>query len=137
MITPDQLVNEARGWLNTPFHHQGRAKGRGVDCIGLPIGCLKELGVVTYNPDGYAREPDGTMEKYLSANLEEIPMQAGALLLFKIRTNPQHIAIATDYGMIHSFSGGAKKVIEHRIDEWWAKRLLKIYALPGVDYVRT
>lgn len=134
MITPDELITEAREWIDTPFHHQGRAKDRGVDCIGLPVGCLRNLGVDVYDPDGYAREPNGTLEKELYKRLEPIEFQPGALLLFRIRTNPQHVAIATDYGMIHAYSG-ANKVVEHLIDDFWAKRLLKCYALPGVDYV--
>jgi cell wall-associated NlpC family hydrolase len=26
------VVAEARSWLGTPFHHQGRVKAAGVDC---------------------------------------------------------------------------------------------------------
>lgn len=134
MIPASDIVIEAREWLGTPFHHQGRAKGRGVDCIGLAVGCLRELGIPTYDPSGYAREPDGTLERELFKRLELIEIQPGALLLFRIRRNPQHVAIATDYGMIHSYIG-TNKVVEHVIDQWWQDRLITAYALPGVQYV--
>ncbi len=32
------VVRTARTWLGTPYHHQGRLKGVGVDCAGLLIG---------------------------------------------------------------------------------------------------
>ena len=34
----DSIVAEARTWLDTPYLHQGRRKGHGVDCLGLVIG---------------------------------------------------------------------------------------------------
>jgi cell wall-associated NlpC family hydrolase len=38
-----QFVGEATGFLGTPFHHHGRVKGGGVDCVGL----LAELYIAT------------------------------------------------------------------------------------------
>lgn len=39
-MTPEQeqreaVIAEARTWLHTPYHHQGRVKGHGVDCLML------------------------------------------------------------------------------------------------------
>lgn len=135
MIKPSEIIAEAREWIGTPFHHQASAKGVGVDCIGLVGGVLNNLGVIVTIPKGYAREPDGTLDRELMRRLTPINIQSGALLLFRIRSNPQHVAIATDKGMIHSYSGGSYKVTEHSIDKWWSDRLLKVYALPEVDYV--
>jgi len=135
MIKPSQIVTEAREWIDTPFHHQACVKGVGVDCIQLVVGVLDSLGVKVSVPKGYAREPDGTLDRELFRRLKPIDMQEGALLLFRIRSNPQHVAIATKDGMIHSYSGGANKVTEHGIDPWWQSRLMKVYALPEVDYV--
>lgn len=49
-ITPEQIVAQARTWLGTKYHHQGRlkksAKGPGgCDCLGLIIGVIDELGL--------------------------------------------------------------------------------------------
>jgi hypothetical protein len=34
-IDPRRLavVEEARGWLGTPYHHMGRVRGAGTDCL--------------------------------------------------------------------------------------------------------
>jgi hypothetical protein len=51
MITPDTFLTEAKSWLETQYHHQGRLKRTqnylgGVDCIGLVIGiCEAEIDV--------------------------------------------------------------------------------------------
>ena len=43
MITKEDVVREAKTWLGTPFHHQGRLKGVGVDCAGVIVCVAKEL----------------------------------------------------------------------------------------------
>src|SRR5882672_3865378 len=35
MELQDQIVKEARTWIGTPFRHQGRIKGLGVDCANM------------------------------------------------------------------------------------------------------
>lgn len=40
---PYRIVAEARSWIGTPFAHQGRKKGQGVDCLGLLIGVAAAL----------------------------------------------------------------------------------------------
>jgi hypothetical protein len=60
MPTRAQIVTEARTWLGTPFHHQGRVRGVGVDCIGV-IGC----SAVTCGVDGAAEwMSDPAMHNY-------------------------------------------------------------------------
>jgi len=133
MITPDDVVQAAREWIGTPYIHQGRAKGAGVDCLGLPVGVMRGLGVDTPDRDGYGLDPTGELMPGLDGELHRIELQPGALILFRIRRQPQHVAIATDIGMIHSYMG-SKKVVETSIDKWWRDRLICAYAMPGVNY---
>ena len=141
-IQQSHIVIQARTWLGTPFHHQARLKGKGCDCLGLIVGVVEELGLKdvhgrllsSYDEITYPKEPDGAylIEK-LTDILTEVPIadaRAGDLALFKVRENPQHLAILTDYenalGMIHSFAP-SRRVIEHRLDDDWKSRLLKVY----------
>ena len=41
----EEIINLARGWLGTPFKHQGRVKNHGCDCLGFIIGVGKELDI--------------------------------------------------------------------------------------------
>lgn len=47
MPTPDAIVRCARGWLGTPYHHQGSVRGAGCDCLGLIRGVWRTL----YGPE--------------------------------------------------------------------------------------
>lgn len=138
----NRIVNQARTWLGTPFHHQARLKGKGCDCLGLVVGVVDELGLkdangvklAAYDEVTYSRQPDGAyLTEKLTELLAEIPIaeaRAGDLALFRVRENPQHLAILSDYegalGMIHCFAP-ARKVVEHRLDDDWKLRLLKAF----------
>jgi len=138
----NRIITQARTWLGTPFHHQARLKGKGCDCLGLIVGVVDELGLkdkngvklAAYDEVTYSREPDGAyLTQKLTGLLAEIPIdeaRAGDLALFKVRENPQHLAILSDYegtlGMIHSFAP-SRRVVEHRLDNDWKLRLLKVF----------
>jgi hypothetical protein len=42
---------------------------------------------------------------------------------------PQHVALITDHGIIHSYSG-VGKVVEHGLDERWQQRISAAYRFP-------
>ncbi len=42
------VVAEARTWEGTPWHHQGRVKGAGVDCLMLIAGVFEAAGLVPH-----------------------------------------------------------------------------------------
>jgi NlpC/P60 family putative phage cell wall peptidase len=142
MTIANDIVTQARTWLGTPFHHQARLKGKGCDCLGLVVGVVDELGLedangmklAAHDEITYSRQPDGAyLTEKLTGLLAEIPAseaRAGDLALFKVRENPQHLAILTDYegtlGMIHCFAP-ARKVVEHRLDDDWKSRMIKAF----------
>jgi NlpC/P60 family putative phage cell wall peptidase len=142
MTLQTDIVNQARTWIGTPFHHQARLKGKGCDCLGLIVGVVDELGLkdstgrmlASYDEVTYSKEPDGAyLIQKLTGLLEEVPIadaSAGDLALFKVRENPQHLAILTDYegmiGMIHCYAQ-ARRVVEHRLDDDWKSRLIKVF----------
>lgn len=142
MKNHNNIVSQARTWLGTPFHHQARLKGKGCDCLGLIVGVVDELGLedrngmklAAYDEVTYSKEPDGAyLIQKLTGLLEEVPIaeaRAGDLALFKVRENPQHLAILSDYegalGMIHSFAP-SRRVVEHRLDDEWKSKIIKVF----------
>ncbi len=142
MLDSSLLVAQARSWIGTPFHHQARLKGKGCDCLGLIVGVVDELGIkdgngvrlAAYDEVTYSKEPDGAyLAQKLTGLLKEVPVaeaRAGDLGLFKVRENPQHLAIFSDYngalGMIHCYAQ-ARRVVEHRLDDDWKSRLVKVF----------
>lgn len=131
----------ARQYLGTPFHHAGRLKGIGIDCAGLIICVGKEIGAIEPGWDytRYGRRPDGSMQTLCDTLLDRLDstddqtdlapegsdLTPGTVILFRIRHEPQHLAIATDRGMIHSYIGAG--VVENAIDDLWRSRIVATY----------
>ena len=40
------VVAEAETWLGTPYHHEARIKGHGVDCAQVLIGVFANVGLI-------------------------------------------------------------------------------------------
>lgn len=135
-VTREQVVAAARNWLGTPFHHQGRLNGVGVDCAGVVICVAAELGLTAFDVDGYGHRPDSReLEQLCHAQMRRIPVDSarpGDVLLFEIDRQPQHLAFLTDAGMLHAYAP-LRRVVEHNIDAQWTARIVAAFVLPGLD----
>lgn len=145
MPTREDIVAEARSWLGTPYLHQARLKGVGVDCAGLVIGVCKNVGILPpdFDVKGYPRVPDGTSlmalcDQYMT-RISTDGMQPGDAVLIRWEEDPQHLGILGDYlhgglSIIHALGtrDGKGRVIEHRLDTGTRERMVAAYALPGM-----
>jgi len=56
-MTPEnvaRVLDEARAWIGTPYHHAADKKGVGVDCAMLPVRVYCDLGIVPmFDPRPY------------------------------------------------------------------------------------
>jgi cell wall-associated NlpC family hydrolase len=133
------IIVEARTWLGTPFRHQGRTRGAGVDCAGVVIGVARALGLSEFDTTAYGRLPNGhAMRRLCDAHLRPILLKTarpGDVLLMAWRRYPQHLAVVVDHpqglGIVHGHEA-AGRVVEHRLDEVWRARVRAAYAFPGV-----
>lgn len=118
-------VEIARSYIDTPFHHQGRVPGVGLDCVGLVICVARELGKLPpdFDVTGYARQPDGAMlMHHLHEHLIEIPqncMMVGDVVCVAFDKHPQHVGLLGDYlyggfSIIHAATKH-KRVVETRL----------------------
>ena len=84
-VTRDQIVSQAREWIGTPYHHQARVRGAGVDCIGLLICVCRELGLVApdFDVNGYAREATTSVQTLALRHLDA-PQRAS----FEVHAEP-------------------------------------------------
>jgi len=148
-MTRERIIAEARSWIGTRFHHQGRVKRTanskgGCDCIGLVIGvaCALEIkcnGVLLADIDNknYSRIPDGTsLQRALDTHLTPIAINSaniGDIFLMKINEHPQHVSFIGNYesgglSLIHCFAQ-ARGVVEHALDDYWRLRIVSAYSL--------
>lgn len=139
----DEIVQAARGWLGVKFHHQGRTRAAGVDCLGLLVKVAEECalereGVMlsTLDKNDYGRNPDGKRlfdalaERLIQVDTGDV--RPGDVGLFCVDKRPQHLAIVSDYpamgelGMIHAYAP-MRKVVEHRMDAAWRERMVAAF----------
>lgn len=134
MLNKEITIAAARGCIGTPFHHQGRQKGAGLDCIGLVIHALSEGGMDIADNLDYGRSPQaGKLEEALLAHgfFEVTEQQAGDVLLFRILRSPQHVGLAaTESRFVHAYAP-LGRVIETELGPLWQRRLCGIYRYGG------
>jgi len=140
MITRQAIVDKAREYLDTPFHHLGRQKGVGIDCIGLAICVAQELGL-SWDEEHYDRHPKpGLLLRRLRETLQEKPLNErlpGDLVVFWIRhtSDDCHCGIVTDRGFVHTYYDPNRvnsRVTEVELVSFWEERLLACFKYPEV-----
>lgn len=132
------VVTRARALLGTPWHHQGRLPGVGLDCIGIVVCIAHARGYFEFDDTNYGRNPtDDRLERYLDQFFLRqagppfsFPLAPGLVLLFEHPdTGRQHVAISTDAGMIHGESFfGKGKVVEQPLGEKWERAVKGVFA---------
>ncbi len=135
MPTPEDIVAIARGYVGTPFRHQGRIPGLALDCAGVVVCVAKAVGVDgDFKEVPYGKHPHGsTLQGLCDAHMDRISMYGpGDVLLMASEAEPQHLAIASDIGIIHSYAK-ARQVVEHALDAVWCSRICGAYRFRGLD----
>jgi NlpC/P60 family putative phage cell wall peptidase len=131
----DRIVAEARKYLGTPYHHQGRVLGHGIDCYGLVEMVARGLGFDVPEGVRYSRIPDEAqllayMDQY-AVQVDKRSYQLADILIVPFRGQMRHMAIVTEIGMIHAYEPSGM-VVEHAIDDKWARRIARAYSFKEV-----
>lgn len=108
------VAKEAETWIRTPFHHEGRVKGAGVDCLMLLAEVYERVGVIPhaeaphYPPDWHMHKD---IERYLGGVTQyareiEGPPEKGDMALFHFGRTFSHGAIVVEWPrVIHAWWG--------------------------------
>jgi cell wall-associated NlpC family hydrolase len=105
----EQVIEEAKTWLGTPWHMNACIKGVGVDCGRFPYAVLKFCGVPVpelpeHWPTDWFRHNLALNEPYLKivqgAYKEVTLPEAGDLVLFKMGKAFSHIAIVASWPLV-------------------------------------
>ncbi|XWN33731.1 MAG: peptidase P60 [Devosia sp.] len=135
------VVAAARAWVGTPYRHRASKKGVGSDCVGVVRGVWRELvgpervALPAYAPNW--AEAGG--EELLLTALSQlfVPIQKvsqGAVLVFRWRRGvpAKHTGIAvSEDRFIHAYDG-AGQVVEGPLVPFWRRRIVGVFAFPGV-----
>ena len=104
-----RIVAEARGWIGTPYRHQGSAKGVGCDCLGLVRGVWRAVygseaePVPAYSSDWGQVTGEETMLAAARRHLVEVAaddLRPGNVVVFRMhrRAIAKHAGILTASG---------------------------------------
>ena len=119
------LAESAMKYLGVRWRHQGRSRRSGLDCLGLLVVALEDLGFQVEDNTEYRRRPDDRkLLRLVRQQLDEVPLEelrSGDILLlhFKDRDkSPYHFSIVTEPGMMIHGYGIKRKVVLDCIDSW-------------------
>ena len=133
-VDRNHLIAIARQWLGVPFRHQGRNR-LGVDCGGLLLCIGEDAGLDLIPPEVYSMSPSpDVIRAALTANCEPIAVhqaKPGDVLWLRFGDDPTHVALRTDIGLLHAWAKPGK-VVEHRIDGAWHRRIVSAWAPRGL-----
>lgn len=132
MSSPALIVATAREYLGTPYLHQGRVKGLGVDCLGLLICVGRELEFLpaSFDKQDYTTQPDPVeflagLEREMWA-IEIHEARPGDVLLLASHGVATHVAFKTDRGILHAYAP-AGRVVEHGLRAQFATAVRRAF----------
>jgi cell wall-associated NlpC family hydrolase len=98
------IVAEAMDWLSTPYHHNARIKGVGVDCAQLPAAIFHAAGLIPdlqpeYSPQWMLHHDAEAYLEWVRPYAREITrdeLRPGDLVMWKFGRTYSHSAIVID-----------------------------------------
>jgi cell wall-associated NlpC family hydrolase len=137
------FIAAARALVGTPFQHQGRLPGIGLDCVGVILVAARAAGKDIGDDTAYARRPDtNLLLRHIRENgLKPVGManlNPGDLIVMAFDANPQHIAIVSEVPenqppvVIHS-AANYRKVVEHSLAAGWRGKVVHAWRFTDLD----
>jgi cell wall-associated NlpC family hydrolase len=137
-MTADDIILASRQCIGTPFRHQGRMVGIGLDCAGVAVHVAEQLGCGVVDVNGYGRTPiNGQLEITLGSQpflhqVDNRDSQPGDILLMRFAGEPQHLAILAYGTIIHAYES-VGMCCEHALSSKWAARVVSTYRFVGLS----
>jgi cell wall-associated NlpC family hydrolase len=140
MTTKTDIVATVRSYCGTPYVHQGRVSGVGMDCPAPIILAARAHGLVSpdFDINGYGAMPDGkTLLEWCDKHMTRTsnPEPGDVIVVHFKSGRPQHLGVLTDNTpgrsyWVHAEGLAHKEVRETRLDFGSrAMRLVAAYSL--------
>jgi cell wall-associated NlpC family hydrolase len=135
----EQIVQEARTWLGTPYHHCADVKGAGVDCAMILVRVYAACGLLPasfdprpYSPQWHLHRGEELYQAWIAAAgaIETGSPRAGDVGLWKFGRAYSHAAILVDSGageIIHALKDAGRVTLGAVYEQPLAGRACKWY----------
>lgn len=142
MTTRETILQAAREWIGTPYHHRARVKGAGCDCLMLIVEAFTAAGLLPadlvvpeYSRDIMFHSDDSS---YLDAVLDycdevDAP-QPGDIALWQFGKTYSHGAIVSGWpAVIHAYAP-FRQVLEMSVteDQRLMRRPVRFFSPKGI-----
>jgi len=135
-----EIVNEVRTWLGTPYHHQARVKGAGVDCAMLLCEVFESCGMIPhidprpYPADWHLHQSEEKYLGWIKQYADPVPdgeePLPGDIVLYTFGRTVSHAGIVIDWPIIiHAYRGqgcvmaeGDRGELGNRLAGFWRVR---------------
>lgn len=130
MKRSEKFAIAASGFLGVRFRLHGRDPSAGLDCVGLVVASLREIGIEARNPQGYTLRNRAIDRWLCCAGHSELytinaPVAAGDVLLVRAGPEQYHVLVAEcATSVIHAHAGLGRVVRQpladhHRFEAQW------------------
>jgi cell wall-associated NlpC family hydrolase len=143
VATREEVVQEARTWLGTPYQKMARVKGAGCDCGTLLLGIYQNMGLIadedleTYGHDWWLHVKEEFYLRHVVRHALQIAERVfyrtdtiapGNLALCRVRSfKYNHGAIVTQWPLgVHAVYAGVKEV-NLTTDPMWAYKEIALF----------
>jgi NlpC/P60 family putative phage cell wall peptidase len=107
------ILEEAKTWLGTPYHHKSAQKGVGVDCLGLihavysALNLVPAIAIPEYSPNWFLHQDKERFLEGLAPYATEIAQaKSGDLILWRFGRSFSHAGILVEENLvIHALRG--------------------------------
>lgn len=138
MVTRQQLVEEARTWLDVPWRHLGRNRA-GIDCVGLGVEVLKSLDLPWHDVPSYSSTPHAGLIAHIKQVCDPIKIndiKPGDVLVFRTAHYPFHVGMVSEkYGKLHVIHATAarRKVVEEPFAHELVDNVTHAFRIRGIE----
>jgi NlpC/P60 family putative phage cell wall peptidase len=136
------IVRAAHDWVDTPYHHQARVKGVGVDCAQLIAGIAEDVGLVSdskipanYSPEWHLHNREEMLMDMLRYfGCVEVPAaQMGDILCFRFGRAVGHLGVLIDQSTIIHARIDLGKVVLNTLTDDLKRRHTHTFTFPGTS----
>lgn len=136
----NKIVDEAKSWLGTPYHHLARVKGAGVDCAQILIavfagvGLIEEFDTGNYPPDWMMHRDEERYLGFITEYADEVETpQPGDVVLYRVGRCYSHAGIITQWPeIIHASRPDRMVCLADGLQGWLAGRTHTFWRVRGV-----